>query len=43
MKVESPDAFRKNVSAQFKTKFNIINETLCKNIEISIFNYTLKI
>ena len=42
MKVESPETFRKNVSAQFQTKFNITNENLCKNIEISIFNYTLK-
>jgi transcription elongation factor S-II len=42
MKVESPETFRKNVCAQFQTKFNITNENLCKNIEISIFNYTLK-
>ena len=40
MKVESPETFRKNVCAQFQTKFNITNKNLCKNIEISIFNYT---
>ena len=42
MKVTSPELFRANVSNEFKKTFNISNESLCKNIEISIFNYTLK-
>ena len=42
MKVESPESFRQNVSNKFKTKFDISNDALCRNIEISIFNYTLK-
>ena len=42
MKVENPEILRNNVSNMFKTQFNIDNESLCKNIEISIFNYTLR-
>ena len=42
MKVENPDLLRKNVCNMFKEKFMIDNENTCRNIEISIFNYTLR-
>ena len=42
MKVENPEMWRKNVSNMFKTKFNMDNDSLCRNIEISIFNHTLR-
>ena len=42
MKVENPETWRKNVSNMFKTKFNMDNDSLCRNIEISIFNHTLR-
>ena len=42
MKVENPEQLRKNVCNMFKETFVIENENICKNIEISIFNYTLR-
>jgi transcription elongation factor S-II len=42
MKVENPETWRTNVSKMFKNKFKLDNDNLCKNIEISIFNYTLR-
>ena len=42
MKVENPETIRKNVCNTFKESFDISDHTIAKNIEISIFNYTLK-
>jgi len=42
MKVENPETIRENVCNTFKKRFNIEDTSLAKNIEISIFNYTLK-
>ena len=42
MKVENPETIRENVCNTFKERFNIEDTSLAKNIEISIFNYTLK-
>lgn len=41
MKVENPETTRKNVRNIFKERFGIEDNTIAKNIEISIFNYTL--
>lgn len=41
MKVENPETTRKNVRNIFKERFGIEDNTISKNIEISIFNYTL--
>ena len=41
MKVENPETIRKNVCNAFKDRFAIEDDKLAKNIEISIFNYTL--
>ena len=41
MRVENPQSFRENVAETFKITFGITEDHLAKNIEISIFNYTL--
>ena len=42
MKVENSEKIRKNVRSLLGEKFDIENSSICKNIEVSIFNYTIK-
>jgi transcription elongation factor S-II len=42
MKVENSEKIRKNVRSMLGEKFDIENSSICKNIEVSIFNYTIK-
>jgi transcription elongation factor S-II len=42
MKVESPETLRKNVQTMFDNQFNLTNTSISRNIEVSIFNYTIK-